>query len=229
MREGRLDNVTLLRLYLELRCIGLVGDRLVRIDGAEPGAIPRYFVGQLIDGDYVAACHHNLSAAVRTRLATAPPAVALTDHRLVCAILVAEAPCERASAGKQYVIPELHPTDDPDIERLLPPPQELLDDYDPSLQSIVARRPAFVIRSAGQVLAYCMAGREKATASETWVRTLPQFRSRGLASRVTAAWAYDVQQQGKVALYGHALDNLASQGVARRLGLMQYLTEAWYY
>lgn len=224
-----MDNVTLLRLYLELRCIGLEGDRLVRNDGAESGAIPRYFVGKLIDGDYVTAYHHNLSPAARARLAAVPPAVALTDHRLVCAILAAEAPCERISAGIQYVVPELHPTGDRDTERLLPPPAELLDDYAPSLRSIVARRPAFVIRSAGQVLAYCMAGRENTMASEAWVRTLPQFRSRGLASRVTAAWAYDVQQQGKVALYGHAPDNLASQGVARRLGLMHYLTEAWYY
>lgn len=28
--EGRVDNVILLRLYLELPCIGLVSDRLVR-------------------------------------------------------------------------------------------------------------------------------------------------------------------------------------------------------
>jgi hypothetical protein len=76
----------------------------------------------------------------------------------------------------------------------------------------------------------CIASRENAVAPEAWVHT-PGLtdRGRGYARQVTLAWARDAQRSGKAALYGHSLDNLASQAVARRPGLVEYMTEAKYH
>ena len=51
------------------------------------------------------------------------------------------------------------------------------------------------------------------------VETLPSHRRRGLAVEAVASWAGAVSRLNAVPLYGTTFDNLASQGVARRLGM----------
>ena len=51
------------------------------------------------------------------------------------------------------------------------------------------------------------------------VETAPPWRGRGLAGRAVAAWAAQVRSLGAQPVYGTTFDNLASQTVARRLGL----------
>lgn len=51
------------------------------------------------------------------------------------------------------------------------------------------------------------------------VETAPAWRGRGHAGRAVAAWAERVRNLGATPLYGTTFDNLASQRVARRLGL----------
>jgi predicted GNAT family acetyltransferase len=51
------------------------------------------------------------------------------------------------------------------------------------------------------------------------VETAPAARGRGYAGRAVSAWAALVRTSGAQPLYGTTFDNLASQTVARRLGL----------
>ena len=74
----------------------------------------------------------------------------------------------------------------------------------------------------GTPVSACFSSRTSAGASEAGVETLPEFRRRGYASAVTAAWARHVRAAGRVPLYSTSWDNLASQHVARRLGLLLY-------
>ncbi len=69
------------------------------------------------------------------------------------------------------------------------------------------------------VVASCHTPRADHTAAEAGVWTHPDSRRRGHAATVTAAWAAVARQDHGVLFYSTAEHNLASQGVARRLGL----------
>ncbi len=70
-----------------------------------------------------------------------------------------------------------------------------------------------------QVVALCHSSRLTARAAEAGVWTHPDFRGRGRASSVTAAWADHPGLGDRVRFYSTSTDNHASRGVAARLGL----------
>jgi len=79
----------------------------------------------------------------------------------------------------------------------------------------------------GEPAAVCHAPRGMtAEAAEAGVETRAPFRGRGLATAAVACWARLVQQRGRHALYSTSWDNVASRGVARRLGARCY-GESW--
>lgn len=74
----------------------------------------------------------------------------------------------------------------------------------------------------GQAVAVCTSVRFTAAAAEAGVEATEAFRGQGHASAAAALWAHTVQAGGRLALYSTSWDNHASQGVARRLGAVQY-------
>jgi hypothetical protein len=82
--------------------------------------------------------------------------------------------------------------------------------------------PCLGVFEQGTLVSACFCSRTSPYASEAGVETLLAFRRRGYASAVTAAWAQEVHARGRLPLYSTSWDNLASQQVARRLGLVLY-------
>lgn len=84
------------------------------------------------------------------------------------------------------------------------------------------RQPILAVLRDGAAVSLCYTSRLGPRAAEAGVETLPAFRGNGFAAQATAAWASTIQGRGLIPLYSTWRENLASQAVARRLGLLQY-------
>ena len=84
---------------------------------------------------------------------------------------------------------------------------------------VAAGLPMMAMIVDGRAVSICASVAASGVAHAAGVETLPDHRGRGFASQMVAAWAQVVRARGSVPFYGTTFDNIASQGVARRLGL----------
>jgi hypothetical protein len=79
----------------------------------------------------------------------------------------------------------------------------------------------------GIAVAVCYCSRLPDQATEAGVETMEAFRGKGYATVAVAGWAAAVRRRGVIPLYSTSWDNLASQGVARKLGMVLYGEDWW--
>ena len=90
--------------------------------------------------------------------------------------------------------------------------------------------PVAAVVADGRAVSVCFSSRLTSRVAEAGVETAEPFRGRGYATRAVAAWAHAVRAGsprdsaggGRLPLYSTSWENLASQAVARRLGLRLY-------
>ena len=144
------------------------------------------------------------------------------NHRQFEDILQSHAPIERISIGPAYRFPE-HIVPPTGTIRLSPKNVELLKgDFTEMTSELSSSQPYLAIVEDSQVVSICRSVRISARAHEAGVETLASYQRCGHASSVIAAWALAVRALNLIPLYSTSWDNVASQGVAQRLGLVQY-------
>ena len=137
-------------------------------------------------------------------------------------ILQSHAPIERVWVGPAYRFPEqIAPP--PNVVRLSCTNAGLLKgDFAEMVSELNSYQPYLAIVEDSQAVSICRSVRSSSRAHEAGVDTLIGYRRRGYATSVVAAWALAVRALNRIPLYSTSWDNTASQGVARRLGLVQY-------
>lgn len=89
-------------------------------------------------------------------------------------------------------------------------------------EEMPGRTPMAGFLVEGHAVSLCGCARRSDEAAEASLETAERFRGRGLAQRVTAAWAVAVRASGRIPLYSTSWENAASLAVARKLGLSIY-------
>ena len=137
----------------------------------------------------------------------------------IVSLLARDAPVQRIWSGPAYCI---------DVDALPPAPlaarvtranADLLHTFPEWRDEVDERQPFVVSVEDGAAVALCCSVRITAAAHAAGVETLPAARRRGMASQAVAEWARAVDELGAIALYSTSWDNVASQAVARRLGM----------
>src|SRR5919201_1099467 len=198
-----------------------------REDARRPA--PRLFVGRTLAGDIV-----RFGAAVPDALARELEAMLamegqvrnvrhpLSHQTALHHALTRHAPVESQHAGPSYRFPDSIPPAREAVLVSVANREVARATYPWLYNEVVDWQPCFAIVRDGAAVSICFSSRVGLGAAAAGVDTLPGFRGRGYASAVTAAWATAIRATGRIPLYGTDWDNLASRGVARRLGLIAF-------
>ena len=221
--------------HLECLYVHDARGRMLRANQMEGLAAPLFHLGRTRLGNvwrfHVELGPEPLRALARlfgreTALATAAEAVPEPERLEACRRVLADAGVRlgHEHRGPAFHFPER--VDAPDVE------VASLDGVDASALAapfewvaveIALDRPAVGAVRDGRLVCVCHCARGSPDGVvEAGVDTLPAYRGRGLASAAVAGWADAVRRRGGVPLYSTGWDNLASRGVARRLGLVPY-------
>jgi RimJ/RimL family protein N-acetyltransferase len=203
--------------------------RLLRVNEANGGVAPRFFLGRTplgnawqfrhdVDDDLVraldAVCR---SEADSDELLRAP--YGATPYR---DLLEQAAPVQRVEAGPAYRFPRVL-AETPEIVAVTRENVHILQRYMSAwLGDVEQCQPFMAFVVDGHAASVCASVRVAPKAHEAGVDTHPEFRGRGYAPRVTTAWARAVRAMGRIPLYSTSWENSASRAVARKLGLVQY-------
>lgn len=93
----------------------------------------------------------------------------------------------------------------------------LENSFDYMLSELQFLEPCFAKLVDGNAVSICFSSRIAVESHEAGVETLPNFRGKGYAAEVVAAWAADIDKINRVPTYSTSWDNTASQAVARKL------------
>lgn len=143
------------------------------------------------------------------------------------AVLARHAPVKSVGSGPAYHFPDEIPAPLHEVVRVTAGTRDVVRKTFPWLVTEFDDWwPAFVTLHDGVGVSACFSSRIGPLAMAAGVETLPEFRGRGYAASATAAWGAAVRATGRIPVYGTSWDNLASQGVARTLGLIMHASSA---
>lgn len=194
-----------------------------------PTPAPRVYLG-VTAGGIVRGYRHDVPAALRASIdelcEEASPASSRGDVLLALrAVLDFHDPGGEAwavSSGPAFVFPETVKVSD--AVTLIEPGQDALlqADFPFTATWLRERWPCYGVVIDDRAVSICYSARRTSAVAEAGVDTVEEFRGRGYAAIVTAAWANAIRAAGITPVYSTSDHNLASQAVARKLGLREF-------
>jgi RimJ/RimL family protein N-acetyltransferase len=197
----------------------------------EPGPTraPRFFLGRTKGGNiwrFRDDLPDDLIRRLEALASSEPASANLKDapiyEQQFREVLQAHSEIRKTDAGPAYRFPDLTPCA-PGTVVIHPDNLGLVADGFPWLISeLTACQPCVAVVEQGAAVSVCWSSRVGSQAAEAGVETLEGFRGRGYATSAAAGWGAAVRGLGRLPLYSTSWENAASQGVARKLGLVLY-------
>ncbi|MBI4532085.1 MAG: GNAT family N-acetyltransferase [Candidatus Latescibacteria bacterium] len=205
--------------------------RLQHVNDVHRSSAPRFFLGRTTGGNLYRFRHDLPEDIVRELedLATSEP-IPLNlreppiNGEAFRDILQAHGETQQVWMGPAYCFPDnitIQPLTNV-VEITSDNAEVLREGFPDMLSELEWSQPCVGVVEDGKAVAICCSVRVSARAHEAGVETLEGYRRRGYASGVVAGWAMAVREYGCLPLYSTSWENIASQGVARTLGLILY-------
>lgn len=203
--------------------------RLLRVNEPDPeGPAPRFFLGRTKEGNIWRTrfdLQPELAVALEALATKEPINPTLQDPPLYLAdyvkLLEEYAPITEEFSGPSYYLPPLLMPDG--VVLITGENVELLrDNYPYTADNLSIREPAIAIIEDGKAVTLCCTVRLTDVAGEAGLRTDPDYQGHGYGAKATQAWAFHMRAINRLPLYSTSWDNLASQGVARKLGAVLF-------
>lgn len=203
--------------------------RLLRTNEADPQPAPRVSVARTEAGAVV-HLRHDLDAALAVevvRLAGELPRYpegrgTAAPYAPIEAAVAAAAPLASRWHGLAYRFAEPSGDEHPAVVEIAEERSALVGPFAEFRSELDEIAPFFAVVRDGAVVSGCYSARRTDAGAEAGVDTAPAFRGQGLAAAVVHAWRAAIERSGRTPLYSTSYDNVSSQAVARRLGLVQY-------
>jgi hypothetical protein len=190
---------------------------------------PRLFLGRTPSGHVIrfgATVPDRLKRRLRAMIDRQSPPLDLRDPPSALTALreaVAEhAPIASEGGGPTYRFPASIPVPNGVVEITAANVELARDTFPWLLDEYAHWWRCFAAVRDGAAVSVCFSSRVGARAHEAGVETAAAFRGHGYATAATAVWAAAVRAAGRIPVYSTSWENLASQGVARRLGLIMF-------
>jgi hypothetical protein len=202
---------------------------IYNINDLEGAPAPRFFFGRTSDGN-VLRFRYDLPEVIRrklTDLVTAEPInYNLTRNMAVLeqikGIIQEHEEIQKIFEGPAYKLPRGF-TFPSDVIKITNDNVHLLkNSFDYMLSELQFWEPCFVKFVNGNAVSICFSSRIADASHEAGVETLSDFRGKGYATDVVAAWAADIYKLNRIPTYSTSWDNIASQSVAKKLNCDLY-------
>ncbi len=222
-----LSDLQLMQLHVAISFRHDARDRLLAINEPEPDhPAPRLYLGRTKGGNiwrFRADLPDALAQRLDTLLQTEPVATDLQQPPVVLpALLEALQPVRDLTQGPVWHFPE-HLPDSREVVPVTSPNLTACERYFPwTATHLEEVQPCRGVLVDGDVVCMCFSSRNALDACAAGVFTVEEFRGHGYAPTVAASWANAVRESGRIPFYSTSWDNLASQVVARKLGLVLY-------
>lgn len=203
--------------------------RLRAVNETGGGPAPRFFLGRTLGGNECWFRHDLDDVLIRdlTELCESEPVglevEAAPDGAVPFLARLSQADLVRKTwTGPAYRFPRDIP-DVGDTVRVTAENASVLTPYfEDWVGDVQDEAPLIALLKDGKAVSICCSVRMTPRAHEAGVETHPEFRGRGFAARVVAAWARSVRENDRVPLYSTSWENRASLAVAKKLGLAQF-------
>ena len=205
--------------------------RLLRINELDGDVAPRFFLGRTIAGN-LCRFRQDLPEAIVQQLTDLferepiphdlhEPPLYLNAFKQV---LESQAPIQHVEHGPAFRFPEvIKPLAGIVTTRMTRDNAAVLQsNFGWLCSALHLMPPVYAVVQGGHAVTVCFSSRIPSLADEAGVNTHESHRGRGYAPAVVASWANAIRGLGRTPLYSTRWDNIASQAVARKLGLVMY-------
>ncbi|MEK5393307.1 GNAT family N-acetyltransferase [Margalitia sp. FSL K6-0131] len=216
-----LSDFELMRIHVNVLFRHDEENRITYVNEPPYDKAPRVFIGGTKDG-YVVRYHRSLSEEVVNELEQTissdnnPPLA-----EIIC-ILNKAREINSIEVGTAYFFSGVKSSANRAVKVTSSNQEILLPNFPYTYEEFELKQPCYAIVQNGIAVSLCCSARQTDAAAEASLFTLEEYRGMGYGMEVANAWASDVQNQGKLALYSTSWDNFSSQSVAKKLQLSQY-------